>query len=102
MLKGIDFLVTLDPKVVVPGHGPVGEAKDIEQMKRYLSLLRQRVGEEIKKGKNSTRSRRRSSSRSSPIGTGLPKRSRQISSLHTLTSRVCPNPSTKRARRCVR
>jgi cyclase len=51
MLKGIDFLATLNPKVVIPGHGPLGEAKDIQQMKQYLSLLRQRVGEEIKKGK---------------------------------------------------
>jgi len=51
MLKALDFLATLNPKVVIPGHGPLGEAKDIQQMKTYISLLRQRVGEEIKKGK---------------------------------------------------
>jgi hypothetical protein len=51
MLKALDLLATLSPKVVVPGHGPLGEAKDIQRMREYISLLRQRVGEEIKKGK---------------------------------------------------
>lgn len=39
-IAALDGLVALDPAVVVPGHGPVGDVGVIKQVREYLAALR--------------------------------------------------------------
>jgi cyclase len=43
MLKQLEALIALKPKIVVPAHGPVGDVKDLTAMVDYLLLARQKV-----------------------------------------------------------
>ena len=43
MLKQLEALISLKAKIVVPSHGPVGDAKDLQAMVDYLLIARQRV-----------------------------------------------------------
>lgn len=45
LLKYLDRVEALDPRIVVPGHGPVGSPKDIAGMKEYLFALEKEVDE---------------------------------------------------------
>jgi len=38
--KAIDLIISLDPKVIVPGHGPVCGIEDAVEMKAYLEYVR--------------------------------------------------------------
>jgi len=39
-LKILDFIISLNPKVIVPGHGPVCGIEGVVEMKAYLEYLR--------------------------------------------------------------
>ncbi|MEA2993153.1 MAG: hypothetical protein QOD40_2073 [Alphaproteobacteria bacterium] len=43
MLKELEALIALKPKVLVPAHGPLGDVKDLTAMVDYLLLARQKV-----------------------------------------------------------
>src|SRR5262245_39092296 len=51
-LSAIKMMKALNPWVVVPGHGPPGNAKIIDDMEQYYSLLLERVGAMAKQGKS--------------------------------------------------
>ena len=50
MLKQLEALIPLKPKVVVPAHGPLGDVKDLQAMVDYLLIARQRVRAMMDKG----------------------------------------------------
>src|SRR5262249_47918222 len=43
MLKQLEVLSALRPKVLVPAHGPLGDAKDLYALTDYLLLARSKV-----------------------------------------------------------
>jgi cyclase len=43
MLKQLDALIALEPKVVVPAHGPLGGVSDLQALTDYLLSARQKV-----------------------------------------------------------
>ena len=43
MLKQLEALRPLDPRVVVPAHGPLGTARDLDVLRRYLLTARGKV-----------------------------------------------------------
>ena len=50
MLKQLEALIALKPKIVVPAHGPVMSVGDLQVMVDYLLLARQRVRGMMDKG----------------------------------------------------
>src|SRR5436190_10533336 len=50
MLKQLEALLALKPKIVVPSHGPVSETKDLQTMVDYILLARQKVRSLLEKG----------------------------------------------------
>ena len=50
MLKQLEALIALQPKIVVPAHGPVGDVKDLQAMVDYLVIARQKVRTMMDKG----------------------------------------------------
>ena len=42
-IRSIDRLARMDVDVVVPGHGPVGDLKDLQLVRGYLTLLRRQA-----------------------------------------------------------
>jgi len=52
MLKQLDALAALKPKVLVPAHGPIGGAKDLQALKDYLLLARGKVRAMMAKGQS--------------------------------------------------
>ena len=51
-LSAIKMMKGLNPEVVVPGHGPPGTAKILDDMEQYYNLLLERVGAMAKQGKS--------------------------------------------------
>ena len=43
MAKQLETLIALQPKIVVPAHGPLGDVTDLSAMQDYLLLARQKV-----------------------------------------------------------
>ena len=43
MLKQLETLIALKPKILVPAHGPLGGVKELTAMQDYLLLARQKV-----------------------------------------------------------
>jgi cyclase len=43
MLKQLDALIALKPRVVVPAHGPLGDVSDLQALTDYLLSARQKV-----------------------------------------------------------
>jgi cyclase len=43
MLKQLEVLSALKPKVLIPAHGPLGDVKDLHALTDYLLLARQKV-----------------------------------------------------------
>jgi glyoxylase-like metal-dependent hydrolase (beta-lactamase superfamily II) len=39
-MKNLDYIISLNPKAVVPGHGPVCGVEGVKQMKAYLQYVR--------------------------------------------------------------
>jgi cyclase len=35
-IRNLDYILSLDVKTIIPGHGPISGKKDVEQMKEYL------------------------------------------------------------------
>ena len=50
MLKQLEALIALKPRVVVPSHGPLSDVKDLTNMVDYLLLGRQKVRAMMEKG----------------------------------------------------
>ncbi len=50
MLKQLEAFIPLQPKFVVPGHGPISDTKDLQAMIDYLTIARQRVRGMMDKG----------------------------------------------------
>jgi len=50
MLKQLEVLSALDPRVIIPAHGPLGDAKDLRALADYLLLARQKVRTMMAKG----------------------------------------------------
>jgi len=50
MLKQLEVLSVLQPKVMVPAHGPLGDAKDLHALTDYLLAARQKVRAMTAKG----------------------------------------------------
>jgi cyclase len=50
MLKQLEVLAALQPKVMVPAHGPLGDAKDLHALADYLLLARAKVRAMMAKG----------------------------------------------------
>jgi hypothetical protein len=50
MLKQLEVLSALRPKVLVPAHGPLGDAKDLYALTDYLLLARSKVRTMMAKG----------------------------------------------------
>jgi cyclase len=51
ILAATRMLRSLNPEVVVPGHGSVGTTKIFDESERYYTLLVERVGAMVKQGK---------------------------------------------------
>jgi cyclase len=52
ILESIRMMRTLDPEVVIAGHGPPGTAEIFDEMERYYMLLLERVGNLARLGKS--------------------------------------------------
>jgi len=52
MLAATRMLRSLNPEVVVPGHGSVGTTKIFDDSERYYTLLVERVGAMVREGKS--------------------------------------------------
>src|SRR3989442_8554316 len=52
MLTTIKMLKSLNPEVVVPGHGSFGTTKNFDDSERYYGLLLERVGAMVRAGKS--------------------------------------------------
>lgn len=52
MLAAIKMLKSLNPEVVVPGHGSSGTTKIFDDSERYYALLLERVGAMVRAGKS--------------------------------------------------
>jgi len=50
MLKQLEVLSALEPKVMVPAHGPLGDATDLHALADYLLLARRKVRAMMAKG----------------------------------------------------
>ncbi|MDT4894920.1 MAG: cyclase, partial [Pseudonocardiales bacterium] len=50
MLKQLEVLSALKPKVMIPAHGPLGDVKDLHALTDYLLLARQKVRSMMAKG----------------------------------------------------
>src|SRR6266568_1268614 len=50
MLKQLEVLSALKPKVIIPAHGPLGDVKDLHALTDYLLLARQKVRTMMGKG----------------------------------------------------
>jgi cyclase len=50
MLKQLEVLSALKPKVMIPAHGPLGDVKDLHALTDYLLLARQKVRTMMAKG----------------------------------------------------
>jgi cyclase len=50
MLKQLEVLLALQPKLMVPAHGPLGDAKDLHALADYLLLARGKVRAMMAKG----------------------------------------------------
>jgi cyclase len=50
MLKQLEVLSALNPRVVVPAHGPLGDATDLRVLQDYLQLAREKVQTMMAKG----------------------------------------------------
>jgi cyclase len=50
MLKQLEVLSALKPKVLIPAHGPLGDVKDLHALTDYLLLARQKVRTMMAKG----------------------------------------------------
>ena len=50
MLKQLEVLSALRPKVMVPAHGPLGDVKDLHALTDYLLLARSKVRTMMEKG----------------------------------------------------
>lgn len=50
MLKQLEALLALKPRVVVPSHGPLSDMRDLQNMVDYLLLARQKVRVMMDKG----------------------------------------------------
>jgi cyclase len=51
-LEAIKMMRGLNPEIVVPGHGPPGTVKILNDMENYYTLLLERVGAMVKQGKS--------------------------------------------------
>lgn len=51
MLAGIRMLRSLNPEVVVPGHGSFGATQIFDENERYFTLLTERVGALVRQGR---------------------------------------------------
>lgn len=51
MLAGIRMLRSLNPEVVVPGHGSFGTTQIFDENERYFTLLTERVGALVRQGR---------------------------------------------------
>ena len=52
ILAATKMLRSLNPEVVVPGHGPVGTTQIFDDSERYYTLLVERVGAMVREGKS--------------------------------------------------
>ncbi len=50
-MRNLDYILSLDVKTIVPGHGPISGKKDVEQMKEYLAAF-DRKARELATGSN--------------------------------------------------
>jgi cyclase len=50
MLKQLEVLSALKPKVMIPAHGPLGDVRDLHALTDYLLLARQKVRTMMAKG----------------------------------------------------
>jgi cyclase len=44
-LSALDYIMHMDATVIIPGHGPVSTKKDVEDMKKYLTLFDEKAKE---------------------------------------------------------
>jgi len=51
-IKRVESLEQMDAKIVIPGHGKVGDKTIISKMKQYLQDLKREVSESLKNGKS--------------------------------------------------
>jgi cyclase len=52
MLAAIKMMKSLNPEIVVPGHGSFGTTKIFDDSQRYYELLLERVGVMVREGKS--------------------------------------------------
>jgi cyclase len=50
MLKQLEAMIALKPKIVVPAHGPLGDVTDLQALTDYLLAARQKVRAMMSKG----------------------------------------------------
>ena len=50
LLNWLDYIKTLHPKTIVPGHGNVGDAEELNEMGNYIHDLKSHVANSIEKG----------------------------------------------------
>lgn len=50
LLEALDEIANLDVQVIVPGHGPVGDASDIATMRQYLMDAQQNAAQALQDG----------------------------------------------------
>ncbi len=44
-VKALDYIMTMDVEKIIPGHGPISNKKDIEDMKNYLIIFDKKAKE---------------------------------------------------------
>ena len=68
ILAATRMLRSLNPEVVVPGHGSFGTTKIFDDSERYYTLLVERVGAMVREGKHANKSGRSCACRSTRAG----------------------------------
>ena len=49
-IEAIEFLIKLDPKIIISGHGPLATLEDLKEIKNFLSLTNDFINKGIKDG----------------------------------------------------
>ena len=49
-IEAIEFLIELNPKITISGHGPPATLEDLREIKNFLSLTNDFINKEIKDG----------------------------------------------------
>jgi hypothetical protein len=100
MLKQLDALSALKPKIVVPAHGPVGDITALSTLTDYLLLARQKVRVMVQQGLPLEAVERQFNMHELRTGiaasTSRRRQRRSIANSRARARKWCPTPSARR------